>query len=97
MDYEKMMQIALENLNNSVDYNTPFESKNLFNGAEWEALTKKDRISFGRYFANEVSERSVPEVVRLERGKNNHARYMKVRGEEKWLKDYSFLLAALAQ
>ena len=81
MDYATMMQIALENLNNSVDYNTPFETKSLFNGAEWEAVPKGDRISFGKYFADEVKEKNVPQVVRIERNKNNHARYMKVKGE----------------
>ncbi len=82
MDYEKMMQIALKNLNKSVRYNTPFEVKNLFNGAEWGAVTKGDKISFGKYFANEVKEKNLPEVVRLEKGKNNHARYMKIKGEK---------------
>ncbi|MEE5991755.1 MAG: DUF1413 domain-containing protein [Oscillospiraceae bacterium] len=54
-----------------------FELKALFEIVEWETLTKGDRISFGKYFSNEVKEGNIPNVVKLERAKNNHSKYQK--------------------
>lgn len=58
-----------------------FEVKNLFQGCEWEALSKGERISFGRFFKSEVMEGRVPGVIFLNPAKNNHSKYQK-EGED---------------
>lgn len=78
-----MLNHAKDYIEKEVEPGTVFESKSLFGGVEWEALEKGDRIGFGRYFANAVRNGVVQNVVRLERAKNNHARYMKVEETKK--------------
>lgn len=78
MDYEKWMQKAIDNLESKVKPNTNFEVKSLFEGHEWESLSKGERISFGRYFSSQVKDGNVPNIIALERAKNNHSRYQKV-------------------
>ncbi len=56
---------------------TVFEVKELFEEVVWKSLSRGDRIEFGRYFANETREGRVPLIASLERGKNNHSRYVK--------------------
>ena len=78
MDYEKWMQKARESIQINLPTNRTFELKSLFMECEWEAQKKGDRISFGRHFANEVREGRINGVKPVERGKNNHSRYIKV-------------------
>ena len=54
-----------------------FELKNLFLEIEWEALSKGNRIRFGKYFKNEVLDGRVSEIEYVDRKKNNHAKYIK--------------------
>lgn len=56
---------------------TTFEIKELFEEINWKSLSKGERIVFGKFFANEAREGRVPQVASLERGKNNHSRYVK--------------------
>ncbi len=56
---------------------TVFEVKELYKDIYWKRLSKGERISFGRYFANEVREGRIPDINALERGKDNHSRYVK--------------------
>ena len=78
MDYDKWMQKARESIQTTLLTNRAFELKSLFMECEWEALKKGERISFGKYFANEVREGRVDGIKLVERGKNNHSRYIKV-------------------
>lgn len=78
MDYEKLLNHAKSYIEKEVKPGTIFESKSLFEGVEWDALEKGDRINFGRYFANAVRDGTIKNVVRLERAHNNHARYIKM-------------------
>ncbi len=78
MDYEKWMQKARGMIQTTLPTNRAFELKSLFMECEWEALKKGERISFGKYFANEVREGRVDGIKPVERGKNNHSRYIKV-------------------
>lgn len=83
MDYRRWMAIALTSIESNVAEDNPFEVKDLFEGHQWKALTRGNRIGFGRYFANEVKEGRVPGVIGLERGKDNHSRYIKQQLKER--------------
>ena len=83
MDYNEWTQNAISRIATNVDVNQQFELKDLFEGCEWSHLAKGERISFGRYFANEVREGRVHGLRALERGKNNHSRYIKIFTENK--------------
>lgn len=78
MDYETLLGYAKDYIEKEVKSGTVFEAKALFEGVEWETLKKGDRIGFGRYFSNAVSNGIVKNVTRLERAKNNHAKYKKI-------------------
>lgn len=77
MDYEKLLNHAKNHIEKKVRVGTIFEAKSLFDGIEWEALKKGEKIGFGKYFANAVHDGAIKNVIRLERAENNHARYMK--------------------
>lgn len=82
MDYRRWMAKALNSIESNVAEGNPFEVKDLFEGHRWKALELGNRIGFGRYFANEVKEGRVPGVIGLERGKDNHSRYIKQQQKE---------------
>lgn len=73
---------AITSIQFKVTHNQKFELKSLFDGCTWETLTKGERISFGRFFANEVRGGKVPNVIPVEKGKDNHSRYIKICQEE---------------
>ena len=56
---------------------TVFEVKELFEEVDWKALSRGERITFGKVFANEVREGNIQNVYPMERGKNNHSKYEK--------------------
>ena len=58
-----------------------FEVRNLFQGCEWESLSKGDRIAFGKFFKAEVLDGRIENVVFLNRAKNNHSKYQKMEGK----------------
>ena len=82
MDFNEWMQNAIDRIATNVNINQRFELKDLFEGCEWNQLSKGERISFGKYFANEVRENRILGVQSLERGKNNHSRYTKILTED---------------
>ena len=57
--------------------NNEFLLKDLFDGIEWNNLSKGDRLSFGRYFKNEVIEGNVHHVTYIGKAQNNSAKYRK--------------------
>ena len=77
MDFQLWMQKARESIERSVQVGQKFELKSLFQLCEWEQLTKGDRISFGKYFANEVREGNLKNIQSIERARNNHRVYIK--------------------
>lgn len=77
MDNEKWLMLAIQQIDEKVKENVPFEVKQLFKGFDWEQLTKGERILFGKYFANAVREGMVSNVIRVQRANNNHTRYIK--------------------
>ena len=83
MDYKKLLDYAKNFIENEMKPGTIFESKSLFEGVEWESLEKGDRIGFGRYFSNAVKNGRIKNIVRIERAKNNHARYIKLEDDKK--------------
>lgn len=77
MNLEYWMEKAKQNALIKVKNGEVFELKDLFDGVEWERLSKGDRIRFGKFFANAISERKIPEIKRVQKGANNHTRYIK--------------------
>lgn len=57
MDFNEWTQNAIDRIAANVNFNQRFELKDLFEGCEWDRLSKGERISFGKYFANEVREK----------------------------------------
>lgn len=78
MDFEMWTQKAIITIDKKVSSKQKFQLKGLFEECEWEQLKKGERISFGRYFANEVREGKVKGVISIERLKNNHSQYQKI-------------------
>lgn len=77
MDFQLWMHKATDSIENSVQPGQKFELKSLFQPCEWEQLSKGERISFGKYFANEVREGKIENIRAIERAKNNHCNYIK--------------------
>lgn len=82
MDFNEWTRNAIDRIAINVNFNQRFELKDLFEGCEWDRLSKGEKISFGKYFANEVRENRILGVRALERGKNNHSRYTKILMED---------------
>ena len=80
MDYEFWTERAIKAIDTQVLPGTKFEVKHLFPGHEWEALSRGERSTFGRYFSDAVKEGRFPDVVRCEEGKNHHNQYIKKTG-----------------
>lgn len=78
MDFQEWTIKAVENITDKVIAGQQFELKKLFHGCEWETLSRGERINFGKYFANEVREGRIPHVKAVERGKDNHSKYIKI-------------------
>lgn len=81
MNHEEWMALAKETITTSIQPGIKFEVKQLFPGHKWDALSKGDRISFGRYFANCVSDGRIKNVARCENGRTRHNRYIKQSGK----------------
>ena len=77
MDYAIWMADAIDSIDTKVKAHQKFELKSLFEGCKWALLSKGDRISFGKFFANEVREGKIKNVVAVERGRDNHSKYIK--------------------
>ena len=82
MNFSEWTEIAIGRIAVNVNLNQRFELKDLFEGCEWNRLSKGERISFGKYLANEVRENRIPGVRVLEKATNNHSRYTKILMEE---------------
>ena len=56
---------------------TVFVAKDLFEGYEWNGLSRGDKLSFGRTFKNTVTSGGLAGVRYLGKRDNNSAEYMK--------------------
>lgn len=77
MDFQLWMKKARDSIESRVQVGQAFELKSLFQLCEWEQLTKGERISLGKFFANEVREGNLENVRAVEHGKDNHRKYIK--------------------
>ena len=77
MNFELWTKRAIESIKSKVKINQKFELKDLFKNCDWENLSKGERISFGKFFANEVRENHINGISGIERAKNNHSKYIK--------------------
>lgn len=78
MDYDNWLEKAKRNIDTKLKVGKKFEVRDLFDGVEWNELSKGDRINFGKFFSNAVKEGKIPAIERIKRGDNNHARYVKI-------------------
>ena len=70
---------GLENIEHNIKLEIPFELKELFNGFDWEHLTRGEKTSFGRYFSSTVDDGKIPNIQKISKAKNNHTRYIKIK------------------
>ena len=82
MDFSKWTSDAINIIDAKIKANQIFELKSLFEGCEWEELSKGDRINFGKHFANEVRDGRIKNVIAVERGRDNHSKYIKIGGSK---------------
>ncbi len=76
MDHNELLSKATKQLCN-ISANKVFFVKDLFLGAEWNALGRGDKLGFGRYFKTAVMNGSVPNVEYIGKADNNSAQYKK--------------------
>ncbi len=79
MNYERWKRMAEERVNMHLDVGDTFELKDLFTQHEWDELTRGEKVTFGRLFANDVKEMLFDEIAFRGKRKNNHNEYIKIR------------------
>lgn len=72
-----MLLIATQTIESKVEVGQLFECKDLFESVEWDKMEKRDKLSFGRFFAKTVRDGRLSQIKRIERKQNNHAQYIK--------------------
>lgn len=82
MNIEKWKQKATDAIK-TVPISHVFILRDLFDGIEWSALSKGERLSFGRLFKNEVTNGKIPGVVYIGKADNNSAQYKRIEGDSK--------------
>lgn len=83
MNYDAWIKKAIERIETKVKYSDPFILKDLFEGVEWKELSPGECRQLGIRFSNEVKDGNIKNIKKLERAKNNSARYIRIKGEEK--------------
>lgn len=78
MDYNNWIERAKECVK-TLRVGTKFVVKDLFQGTEWNDLSTGEKLSFGKYFKNEVLIGKIPSVEYTGKLKNNSASYIKRR------------------
>lgn len=79
MDYNLWLNEAKQYINENLQVDDIFTVSSLFNGNQWQKLTKGERISFGRYFSSLVKDGNLKNIKKIERKSNNHSQYIKVK------------------
>ena len=83
MDTNEWLNKAKESLDSRGENGRAFELKDLFVGEEWQQLTRGERSTFGRAFAEAVSEGKFKNVEKTTIGNNGrHNRYRKTASYE---------------
>lgn len=78
MDYNELLKKASQSVEQNIQLSQQFRLKDLFNGAEWERIPASERRLFGKYFANEVRDGRVENVVFSAKRKDGQSIYEKV-------------------
>ena len=76
MDYNCWINKAIKKTS-ELTTGREFLLKDLFDGVEWNAIPKGNRMGFGRVFKNEVLEGNIPNIIYIGKEKNNSAKYRK--------------------
>lgn len=76
MKCDHLLAEAIANLEN-LKPGEKFVVKDLFVGSNWKALSRGDKLHFGRVFKNQVKEGSIPGVQYIGKAANNSAQYEK--------------------
>ena len=79
MDIEKWKQKATDAIK-TVPVSRVFVLKDLFDGIEWSALPRGEKLSFGRFFKNEVIDGRIAGVAYIGKANNNSAQYKRIEG-----------------
>ncbi len=74
MDYSQLMTMAQASILDMKKHQV-FTVKDLFKGHYWGALSKKDRLGFGRYFKNQVKHGTLPNIEWADKNANNTNQY----------------------
>lgn len=82
MDFEKLLKQAIQAIR-AVQLGQIFKLRDLFEGHEWEAMEKGDRLRFGSYFKRTVNCGKVDGVIYFGKAPNNSALYQKKMEESK--------------
>ena len=77
MNTELLLGKARESIK-KLERDKHFVVKDLFEGTEWNDLSRGDKISFGKIFKNEVVSGKYSDVEYVERRKNNSSEYKKI-------------------
>jgi len=78
VDYQELKEQALSSIYLKIQSGQIFEVRDLFLGADWEHLSRGDRIGFGRFFSNEVDAGKIPSIEKVRKATNNHRQYKKL-------------------
>ena len=76
MDYEDLFREAVDAIN-SVQPSQVFVLRDLFEGHNWNALAKRDRLGFGGFFKRRALQGRIPGVNYVGKASNNSAQYQK--------------------
>ena len=77
MDYNELLHIAERQIN-EVPINGSFLVKDLFTGTKWTSLPRGDKLGFGKFFKNKVTNGIIANIEYVEKDPNNSARYKKI-------------------
>lgn len=76
MDYDLWLNKAKKKIEN-LSSERQFLLKELFQGTEWNELSRGEKLSFGRYFKNAVNDGTISDVFYIGKADNNSAKYKK--------------------
>lgn len=77
MDYNELLHIAERQIN-EVPINGVFVVKDLFTGTKWTSLPRGDKLGFGRFFKNKVTNGTIANIKYAGKASNNSAEYEKI-------------------
>lgn len=75
MDVNKRMEKSISTIS-KMDAGKKFVVKDLFEGIDWNDLSRGDKLYFGKHFKNQVIDGKVPRVKYIGKLENNSSQYI---------------------